>query len=106
MATVSLTLDTQELAHHYDRLSAAHQFKAGQILIGELALVPGEKVLDVGSGTGLLAEYVAGLGGPAGSVVGMNPLPLRIALAQAKVRSILRFKVGTAYDLRDFLEPS
>jgi ubiquinone/menaquinone biosynthesis C-methylase UbiE len=106
MATVSLTLDTQELAHHYDRLSAAHQFKAGQILIGELALVPGEKVLDVGSGTGLLAEYVAGLVGPAGSVVGIDPLLLRVALAQAKGRPNLSFKVGTAYDLRAFPEAS
>ncbi len=106
MSTVSLTLDTQELAHHYDRLSVAHQFKAGQILIGELTLIPGEKVLDVGSGTGLLAEYVAGLVGPAGSVVGIDPLPLRIALAQAKGRSNLSFQVGTAYDLRDFPETS
>jgi len=106
MATVSLTLDTQELAHHYEQISAAHQFKGGQILIGELAIVPGEKVLDVGSGTGLLAEYVAGLVGPAGSVVGIDPLPLRVALAQAKGRSNLSFKVGTAYDLRDFPETS
>jgi len=106
MTTVSLTLDTQELASHYERVSAAHQFKAGQILIGELALAPGEKVLDVGSGTGLLAEYVAGLVGPAGTVVGIDPLPLRIALAQAKGRSNLSFKVGTAYDLRDFPEAS
>ncbi len=104
MSTVSLTLDTQELAHHYEQVSAAHQFKAGQILIEELAVAPGEKVLDVGSGTGLLAEYVAGLVGPTGSVVGIDPLPLRVALAQQKGRSNLSFKVGTAYDLRDFPE--
>ena len=96
MSTVSLTLDTQELAHHYEQVSAAHQFKAGQILIEELAITLGEKVLDVGSGTGLLAEYVAGLVGPTGSVVGIDPLPLRIALAQQKGRSNLRFQVGTA----------
>jgi arsenite methyltransferase len=106
MATVSLTLDTQELAHHYERLSAAHQFKAGQLLIGELALVPGEKILDVGCGTGLLAEYVAGLVGPAGAVVGIDPLLLRIALAQAKGRANLSLKVGTADDLCEFPEAS
>jgi arsenite methyltransferase len=106
MSTVSLTLDTQELAHHYEQVSAAHQFKAGQILIEELVIAPGEKVLDVGSGTGLLAEYVAGLVGPKGSVVGIDPLPLRIALAQQKGRSNLSFKVGTAYDLREFPEAS
>ena len=106
MSTVRLTLDTQELAHHYEQVSAAHQFKGGQGLIEELAVVPGEKVLDVGSGTGLLAEYVAGLVGPTGSVVGIDPLPLRIALAQQKGRSNLNFKVGTAYDLREFPEAS
>src|SRR5262245_32614627 len=104
MSTVSLTLDTQELAHHYEQVSAAHQFKAGQMLIAELAVAPGEKVLDVGSGTGLLAEYVAGLVGPTGSVVGIDPLPLRIALAQQKERANLSFTVGTAYDLHEFPE--
>jgi arsenite methyltransferase len=106
MATVSLTLDTQELAHHYEQVTAAHQFKAGQILIAELAIAPGEHVLDIGCGTGLLAEYVVGLVGPTGSVVGIDPLPLRIALAQQKGRSNLSCKVGTAYDLRDFPEAS
>ena len=80
MSTVSLTLDTQELARHYEQVSAGHQFKAGQRLIEKLAVAPGEYVLDVGCGTGLLAEYVAGLVGPTGSVVGIDPLPLRIAL--------------------------
>ena len=106
MSNVSLTLDTQELAHHYEQVSAAHQFKAGQILIEELAITLGEKVLDVGSGTGLLAEYVAGLVGPTGSVVGIDPLPLRIALAQQKERSNLSFQVGTASDLHQFPEVS
>jgi arsenite methyltransferase len=106
MPTVSLTLDTQELAHHYEEVSAAHQYKAGQILIEELAVIPGEKVLDVGSGTGLLAEYVAGLVGPAGSVVGIDPLPLRVALARRKGRTNLSFRVGTASDLRAFPETS
>ncbi|MBI3801198.1 MAG: methyltransferase domain-containing protein [Deltaproteobacteria bacterium] len=104
MSTVSLTLDTQELAQHYERISAAHQFKGGQMLIEELAIRPGEKVLDVGSGTGLLAEYVAGLVGPTGAIIGVDPLPLRIALAQAKGRANLSFKVGTADDLREFPE--
>jgi len=104
MSTVSLTLDTQELAQHYEHVSAAHQFKGGQVLIEELAVTSGEKVLDVGCGTGLLAEYVAGLVGPTGFVVGIDPLPMRIALAQQKGRANLSFKVGTAYNLREFPE--
>jgi len=106
MSTVSLTLDTQELAHHYEHVSAAHQFEAGKVLIEELAITPGEKVLDVGCGTGLLAEYVVGLVGPTGSVVGIDPLPLRITLAQQKRQSNLSFQVGTAEDLHDFPEAS
>src|SRR5215831_12166469 len=102
MSTVSLTLDTQELAHHYEQVSAAHQFKAGQMLIEKLAVAPGEHVLDVGCGTGLLAEYVAGLVDPTGSVVGIDPLPLRVALARQKEKSNLSFRVGTADDLHDF----
>jgi len=35
-----LTLDAQELAHHYEQVSAAHQFKVGQLLIEELAVTP------------------------------------------------------------------
>jgi len=106
MSTVSLTLDTQELARHYEQVSAGHQFKAGQRLIEKLAVAPGEYVLDVGCGTGLLAEYVAGLVGPTGSVVGVDPLPLRVALAQQKGRVNLSFQVGTADDLHDFGEAS
>ena len=42
MSTVSLTLDNQELADHYEQVSAAHQFKAEQVLIEELAVAPGD----------------------------------------------------------------
>lgn len=99
MAPVSLALDTPDLAELYERISAERQFKAGQVLIEELAIRSGESVLDVGAGTGLLAEHVADLVGASGSVIGIDPLPLRIALAQRKSRSNLEFKVGNAYDL-------
>ena len=62
-------------------------------------MAPGERVLDVGCGTGLLAEHIADLVGRSGSVLGIDPLPLRIELAQAKARANLAFKVGDAYDL-------
>jgi arsenite methyltransferase len=102
MAPVSLALDTPDLAELYERVSAERQFRSGQGLIEELGVMPGEKVLDVGTGTGLLAEYVADLVGPEGSVIGIDPLPLRIALAQGKSRPNLGFKVGNAYDLNEF----
>jgi arsenite methyltransferase len=72
---------------------------AGKRLVADLALQPGERVLDVGCGTGLLAEHIADLVGPTGRVLGIDPLPLRIGLALAKARPNLSFQVGDAYDL-------
>jgi ubiquinone/menaquinone biosynthesis C-methylase UbiE len=63
-------------------------------------------VLDVGCGTGLLAEHVADLAGPAGKVIGIDPLPLRIELAKRRARGNLHFQVGSAYDLGQFAEGS
>ncbi len=95
----SLTLDDDELARDYERISATRQFESGKRLVEALAIGRGEHVLDVGCGTGLLAEHVAELVGTAGSVLGVDPLPLRIALASQKSRANLAFQVGDAYDL-------
>jgi ubiquinone/menaquinone biosynthesis C-methylase UbiE len=97
-----LTLDSEELARAYERVSADRQFRSGQRLVEELAISSGERVLDVGCGTGLLARHIADRVGPAGYVLGIDPLPLRIELAQAKARPGLEFRVGNAYAL-DFL---
>lgn len=106
MTVLSLTLDTPDLAQHYDNASVDRQFRAGKLLIERLAIQPGERVLDVGSGTGLLAEHVAGLVGPRGSVNAVDPLPLRIELAQKKARSNLTFAVDDAYKLERFADAS
>ncbi|MGH7934152.1 MAG: class I SAM-dependent methyltransferase [Candidatus Binataceae bacterium] len=106
MSNPSLTLDTEDLARRYERVSAERQFKAGQVLIAALAIAPGEHILDIGCGTGLLAAYAAGRAGATGSITGIDPLPLRIELAQKKTRPNLSFKVGNAYDLNEFPEAS
>jgi arsenite methyltransferase len=95
----SLTLDNTALALDYERASATRQFAAGQRLCADLALQPGERVLDVGCGTGLLARHIADLVGAEGRVLGVDPLPLRIGLAMARARDNLSFEVGDAYDL-------
>jgi arsenite methyltransferase len=102
MSGLSLGLDTPALASHYEQVSRDRQFKAGQVLIQKLGVVPGQRVLDVGCGTGLLAEYVAGLAGERGSVVGIDPLGYRVEIARAKQKRNLTFAVGDAYDLSRF----
>lgn len=99
VGALSLSLDSDELARDYDRISATRQFQSGQRLAAELDIRPGERVLDLGCGTGLLAEHVADLVGPEGYVLGIDPLPLRIELARSKQRNNLRFEVGDAYHL-------
>src|SRR5215813_3039716 len=95
----SLSEDSDQLARDYERVSRNRQFQSGQRLVAALALAPGERVLDVGCGTGLLTEYIADIVGPSGHVLGIDPLPLRIDLAQAKARPNLEFRVGNAADL-------
>jgi ubiquinone/menaquinone biosynthesis C-methylase UbiE len=106
MSTISLAFDRPDLAEHYEQISAERQFKFGQQLIADLGVAPGERVLDIGCGTGLLARHTAEAVGPGGAVIGIDPLPLRIELAQKKAQPNLRFQVGNAYDLGDFLASS
>lgn len=104
MAPVSLDLDTQQLAEEYERISLERQFRTGKRLIAEVGINQDDSVLDIGAGTGLLAEYVATLVGPRGRVVGIDPLPMRIEIATRKSHSGLSFKVADANDLGEFKE--
>jgi ubiquinone/menaquinone biosynthesis C-methylase UbiE len=101
---VSLHLDSPELASTYEEVSV-RQFNHGKVLLAELGPQPGERVLDIGCGTGRLGAYVADLVAPHGEVLGIDPLPLRIDLA---ARKNPRFKasVGRAEDLSAFADAS
>ena len=98
---VSLQNDTPELAKAYEDASTV-QFDHGRILIDHLQIKPGERVLDVGAGTGRLAEYVAELVGTSGEVVGIDPLENRVAIARSRASKVLRFGTGRAEDLSEF----
>ncbi len=108
--TTSFTHDTTRLAETYDRLSDT-QFEGGRRLVDRVALEPGSRVLDVGCGTGRLARWIAERVGPTGSVVGIDPLAERIAIARAHAEADhhaprITFDVGQAEDLGAFPDES
>ncbi|HTV17546.1 MAG TPA: methyltransferase domain-containing protein [Polyangiaceae bacterium] len=101
---VSLSLDSEELATTYDRVST-RQFDHGKLLVAALAPQRGERVLDIGCGTGRLGDHVARLVSPGGKVVGVDPLPLRIDIA-ARKHPNFEASVGRAEDLSRFADQS
>jgi arsenite methyltransferase len=103
LAVISLQQDTPELARAYEQLGVI-QFNHGKLLIEPLALQPGDRVLDIGAGTGRLAEFAAERVGPQGHVVGVDPLESRISIARLRQSSNLSFDVGRAEDLSRFAD--
>ncbi|UZR29574.1 class I SAM-dependent methyltransferase [Methylococcus mesophilus] len=97
----TLALDTPVLARQYEDLSDK-QYNHGKLLLGDLGLGRGQRVLDVGCGTGRLTEYAAGLVGEEGWVVGVDPLPLRVEIAKRRGAANLLFREGRSENLRDF----
>jgi ubiquinone/menaquinone biosynthesis C-methylase UbiE len=100
----SLRHDTPRLAETYDKVSDS-QFEGGKRLVEGLAIARGERVLDVGCGTGRLAEYLAERVTEDGHVAGIDPLPDRIAIARDRAPAV-RFEVGQAKDLSAFADSS
>jgi arsenite methyltransferase len=98
---ISLAQDTPALAQAYEQAGLL-QFHHGKFLIGPLALRAGDHVLDIGAGTGRLTEFAAGLVGPKGRVIGIDPLEYRIAIARLRQSKTLTFETGRAEDLSRF----
>ena len=66
-----------------------------------LALAPGERVLDVGCGTGVFLPLLAEAVGPSGRVVGLDQAPAFVDQARERTLALdmLRVDVGDAYAL-------
>jgi ubiquinone/menaquinone biosynthesis C-methylase UbiE len=71
---------------------------AYQTLVAAAGVQPGQRVLDVGCGTGYFARLLARAVGPTGLVVGIDPAPEMIAYASRKAGRFdnCQFRVGTA----------
>jgi ubiquinone/menaquinone biosynthesis C-methylase UbiE len=101
--------DTKILAEKYDRVSNS-QFEHGQLLARELNIKPGDHVLDIGCGTGRLAEYTSKIVGNKGRIYGIDPAEHRIRLALQKIKNKnpanVSFSVGRSEDLSGFADNS
>lgn len=76
-----------ELAPRWDAsLSDSHGKRLAGI-VAELAIQPGDQVLDVGTGTGILLDMLAQPVGPAGQVIGLDLSETMLLEAAAKSRS-------------------
>ncbi|QSR84552.1 class I SAM-dependent methyltransferase [Methylacidimicrobium sp. B4] len=93
--------ESAELAAQYEAVSRP-QFIQGKKLVSLLSIEAGDSVLDLGCGTGKLAEYVAKLVGPKGRVIGLDPSPERIAIAEKREAGCLSFRVAGSDDLSSF----
>ncbi|CAB4015521.1 Hypothetical predicted protein [Paramuricea clavata] len=88
----------EDNAKAYDQLSKP-QYESGCKFISEfINLSPGDKVLDMGCGTGQVTKYVADIVGPDGQAVGVDPDAARIKIAEEKYKEVshLQFHVGSS----------
>ena len=84
-------------AKAYDKVSGL-QIEAGSRFIRDLNLSLGDKVLDMGCGTGHLTKYIADIVGPDGLAIGVDPDAERIKIAQEKSKDVsnLQFYLGSS----------
>lgn len=99
--------DTPVLAERYDLISNS-QFDNGVQLVQELGIKKGDRILDVGCGTGRLIEHIIRSFGESVEIVGLEPSEHRIRIAQQKVTAFpnVTFKLGSNKDLRNFADNS
>ena len=83
-------------AENYEQISSIER-EDGLKLIKLVAVARGSKVLDLGCGTGFLANVLADLVGPKGQVVAIDMDKNRLAIARAKYQANnLEFLEGSA----------
>ncbi|MGE0362474.1 MAG: class I SAM-dependent methyltransferase [Vicinamibacterales bacterium] len=83
----------------YERLLVGPLFRPwAEDLIGRLQPTPGEQVLDIACGTGIVARLAHERVGPSGRVVGVDVSPAMLEVARA-VAPAIAWREGSALDL-------
>ena len=100
MTTVSYRSFTGTAAENYERYFVPKIATPVSVAVLEAAaLQPGERVLDVACGTGLIARLAAERIGSSGTVTGLDLSPDMINVARAVSPSDIRWHVGDAASL-------
>jgi ubiquinone/menaquinone biosynthesis C-methylase UbiE len=100
MTTVSYRSFTGTAAENYERHFVPKIATPVSVaLLETAALQPGERVLDVGCGTGVIARLAAEAVGSSGSVTGLDLTPDMIEIARAVSPSTIEWHVGDATSL-------
>jgi ubiquinone/menaquinone biosynthesis C-methylase UbiE len=100
MTTVSYRSFTGTAAENYERHFVPKIATPVSVaLLETAALRPGERVLDVGCGTGVIARLAAEAVGSSGTVTGLDLTPDMIQIARAVSPSTIDWHVGDATSL-------
>ncbi len=100
MTTVSYRSFTGTAAENYERHFVPKIATPVSVaLLEAAALQPGERVLDVACGTGLIARLAAERVGSSGTVTGLDLAPEMIEVARAVSPSTIAWEVGDAESL-------
>ena len=73
------------LQRHYERIVGERLLRDGRQLAAAMGLFRGQRVLELGCGTGILSQHLADSVGPEGEVLGLDALPLRVQIAHQEL---------------------
>lgn len=83
------------LAKTYDKRWPSYVQASTRETAARLALAPGDRVLDIGCGTGALLRHLSGVH-PAGQLTGVDPVPEMLAVARRRLSSAIELQEGWA----------
>lgn len=86
------------VADEYDRSAALRHEPPGRDLVELAGVTAGDRLLDVGAGTGVATAPAVEAVGDEGLAVGLDPAPRMLGLARRRA-PVARFVVGEALDL-------